>query len=69
MKNTKQIDEINNNNESVKPKKTSSDALKRQRLNTIYIYKKLDKAYVQDMRNRAFKYYHEMKQYELKKIY
>ena len=63
MENTKQIDEINI---IVKEKKPASDALKRAKAK-YYQKKKLDEAYMQDMRNRAFKYYHEINPYALKK--
>ena len=63
MENTKQNDEINI---IVKEKKPASDALKRAKAK-YYQKKKLDEAYMQDMRNRAFKYYHEMNPYALKK--
>ena len=61
--NTKQNDEINI---IVKEKKPASDALKRAKAK-YYQKKKLDEAYMQDMRNRAYKYYHEKNPYALKK--
>ena len=63
MENTKQNDEINI---IVKEKKPASDALKRAKAK-YYQKKKLDEAYMQDMRNRAFTYYHTMNPYALKK--
>ena len=64
MENTKQNnDEINI---IVKEKKPTSEAMKKAKAK-YYQKKKLDEAYMQDMRNRAFTYYHTMNPYALKK--
>ena len=61
--------DFNNTNEiniTVKDKKPTSEAVKRAKAK-YYQKKKLDEAYMQDMRNRAFTYYHTMNPYALKK--
>ena len=50
----------------VKEKKPTSEAMKKAKAK-YYQKKKLDEAYMQDMRNRAFTYYHTMNPYALKK--
>ena len=45
----------------------SSDALRRAKAK-YYQKKKQDEAYMQDMRNRAYKYYHEHKKVEVNQI-
>ena len=59
----------NNNNEiniTVKDKKPTSEAVKRAKAK-YYQKKKLDEAYMQDMRDRSNKYYVEKRPYEKKK--
>ena len=57
------IDEINI---IVKDKKPTSEAMKRAKAK-YYQKKKLDEAYMQDMRDRSNKYYVEKRPYEKKK--
>ena len=64
MENTKQNnDEINI---IVKEKKPTSEAMKKAKAK-YYQKKKLDEAYMQDMRDRSNKYYVEKRPYEKKK--
>ena len=59
----------NNNNEiniTVKDKKPTSEAVKRAKAK-YYQKKKLDEAYMQEMRDRSNKYYVEKRPYEKKK--
>ena len=58
MENTKQNDEINI---IVKEKKPTSEAVKRAKAK-YYQKKKLDESYMQDMRDRAYKNYYDMKE-------
>ena len=56
--------DFNNNNENniiVKEKKPTSEAMKRAKAK-YYQKKKLDEAYMQDMRDRAYKNYYEKKE-------
>jgi hypothetical protein len=52
--------------ENIKEKKPASEALKRAKAK-YYQKKKLDEAYMQDMRDRSNKYYAEKRPYEKKK--
>ena len=63
MENTKQNDEINI---IVKEKKPTSEAVKRAKAK-YYQKKKLDEAYMQEMRDRSNRYYVEKRPYEKKK--
>ena len=54
------------NNITVKDKKPTSEAVKRAKAK-YYQKKKLDEAYMQDMRDRSNKYYVEKRPYEKKK--
>ena len=56
----------NENNITVKDKKPTSEAVKRAKAK-YYQKKKLDEAYMQDMRDRSNKYYVEKRPYEKKK--
>ena len=56
----------NENNITVKDKKPTSEAVKRAKAK-YYQKKKLDDAYMQDMRDRSNKYYVEKRPYEKKK--
>ena len=60
MENTNEINTI------VKDKKPTSEAVKRAKAK-YYQKKKLDEAYMQDMRDRSNKYYVEKRPYEKKK--
>lgn len=60
MENTNEI------NITVKDKKPTSEAVKRAKAK-YYQKKKLDEAYMQDMRDRSNKYYVEIRPYEKKK--
>ena len=60
------MENINEINIIVKDKKPTSEAMKKAKAK-YYQKKKLDEAYMQDMRNRAFTYYHTMNPYALKK--
>jgi len=60
------MEKINEINIIVKDKKPTSDAVKRAKAK-YYQKKKLDDAYMQDMRDRSNLYYVEKKPYEKKK--
>ena len=60
------MEKINEINITVKDKKPTSEAVKRAKAK-YYQKKKLDDAYMQDMRNRSNLYYVEKKPYEKKK--
>ena len=60
------MENTNENNIIVKQKKPTSEAMKKAKAK-YYQKKKLDESYMQDMRNRAFTYYHTMNPYALKK--
>jgi hypothetical protein len=60
------MENINEINIIVKDKKPTSEAVKRAKAK-YYQKKKLDEAYMQDMRDRSNKYYVEKRPYEKKK--
>ena len=60
------MENTNENNITVKDKKPTSEAVKRAKAK-YYQKKKLDEAYMQDMRDRSNKYYVEKRPYEKKK--
>ena len=70
--NTENINNIESDVKSEKPKRSfakyyKSEAVKRAKAK-YYQKRKQDEAYMQDMRNRAYKYYHEHKKVEVNQI-
>ena len=55
------MENINEINIIVKDKKPTSEAMKKAKAK-YYQKKKLDEAYMQDMRDRAYKHYYEIKE-------
>ena len=55
------MENTNENNIIVKEKKPTSEAMKRAKAK-YYQKKKLDESYMQDMRDRAYKNYYDMKE-------
>ena len=60
------MENTNENNIIIKDKKPTSEAVKRAKAK-YYQKKKLDEAYMQEMRDRSNKYYVEKRPYEKKK--
>ena len=55
------MENTNENNIIIKDKKPTSEAMKRAKAK-YYQKKKLDESYMQDMRDRAYKNYYDMKE-------